>query len=51
MPGEKLLTCNLCKDEGKEFSVPADEFGVVFMRDHLKDKHGVRPPNTIRREL
>lgn len=51
MADQKLYVCNLCKDAGKDFSVPADEFGVVFMRDHLKDEHGVRPPNTIRREL
>lgn len=51
MPGEKLIICNICEDEGKRFSVPKDEFGTLFMRDHLREKHGVRPPNTIRKEL
>lgn len=47
----KVYVCNLCKDEGNDYSVPADEFGVAFMKEHLWEKHGVRPPNTIRREL
>lgn len=36
---QKLYVCNRCKDEGKDFSVPADEFGVEFMKMHLWEKH------------
>lgn len=36
---QKLYICNRCKDEGIEFSVPADEFGVEFMKAHLWEKH------------
>lgn len=47
-----IWVCNTCKDQGKDYSVPAgDEIGVILMRAHLKDEHGIRPPNTIRREL
>lgn len=31
--------CNICKDE--PFQVPADEIGVVLMKEHLKQDHGV----------
>lgn len=48
---EKLFICNLCKDEGKNFQVQNDEFGARFIEEHLREVHGVRPPNTIRREL
>lgn len=50
--GQKIWVCNTCKDAGKEFKVPAgDAIGVMIMKDHLKEEHGIRPPNTIRREL
>ena len=34
-----LYVCNLC--EGDEpFKVPADEIGVVIMKEHLSKEHG-----------
>lgn len=36
-------SCNLCKDENKEFKVPAgDHVGVALMKQHLMEKHGVQ---------
>lgn len=48
----KKLECNLCKAEGKEFSVPAgDPISTTIMNEHLKEKHHVTYPMTLRREL
>lgn len=46
-----FYVCEVCKQEGKEFSVPADEFGAQFMKTHLWDEHKIQAPNTIRRNL
>lgn len=47
-----VWVCEVCKGLGKEFSVPAgDEIAVQIMSQHLRDEHGIRPPNTVRREL
>lgn len=35
-----MYSCNLCKADGKEFKVPADEIGVELMKAHLNEKHG-----------
>lgn len=36
---QRLYVCNRCKDEGKEFQVPADFIGVELMKSHLWDEH------------
>lgn len=36
---QRLYVCNRCKDEGKDFSVPADFIGVELMKAHLWDEH------------
>lgn len=34
-----MYSCNLCKEAGKEFKVPADPIGAAIMRQHLKEEH------------
>lgn len=41
-PAQRLYSCQICKKEGRDFSVAADQYGVAMMREHLRDKHGER---------
>lgn len=36
-----MYSCNLCKDAGERFMVPADLVGVELMKAHLTEKHGI----------
>ena len=35
-------SCNLCKKDGKETKIPADEVGVELMKAHLETEHDVK---------
>lgn len=37
-----MYVCELCKKQGKETKIPADEVGAALMESHLKAEHGVR---------
>jgi hypothetical protein len=39
-----VMTCNLCKKEGKLTLIPHDEIGVELMHQHLHDEHGIEKP-------
>lgn len=35
-----MYSCNLCKEQGEDFTAPADEIGAALMKQHLKSEHG-----------
>lgn len=40
-----VARCNVCDDDETRFRVPWDEVGMVLMREHLLDVHGVVAPS------
>jgi len=45
MSSSTIARCNACEDDATRFRVPWDEVGMVLMREHLKDVHGITPPS------
>lgn len=37
----QLLTCELCKKEGKETLIPYDPVGIELMKQHLYSEHNL----------
>lgn len=40
-----VARCNVCEDDEARFRVPWGEVGMVLMREHLQDVHGITPPS------